>query len=73
MELTRTTADDLPAQLGPEDGSMYLPGGLDPQVLTDLLDNRYGARAPWSSTVSPIRRSTTARARLSSCPSRAVP
>ncbi|MFJ8605665.1 hypothetical protein ACIRH0_00460 [Streptomyces sp. NPDC093675] len=43
MELTQATVNDLLARLGPGDGHMYLPDDLDPQVLTDLLDGRYGA------------------------------
>lgn len=43
MELTQETVNDLPAQLGPADGCLYLPGDLDPQDLTDLLAGRYGA------------------------------
>ncbi|MHC0433033.1 SMI1/KNR4 family protein [Streptomyces sp. O3] len=43
MELTQATVNDLLAQLGTEDGYMYLPSDLDPQELTDLLGNRYGA------------------------------
>jgi hypothetical protein len=43
MELTQATVTDLLAQLGPEDGYMYLPSDLDPQDLTDLLSSRYGA------------------------------
>ncbi|HEX5566384.1 MAG TPA: hypothetical protein VFY14_05520 [Streptomyces sp.] len=43
MELTQATVNDLLDQLGPADGYMYLPGDLDPQELTDLLDGRYGA------------------------------
>ncbi|MFG3009579.1 SMI1/KNR4 family protein [Streptomyces cinerochromogenes] len=43
MELTQTTVNDLLARLGPGDGHMYLPSDLDPQALTDLLADRYGA------------------------------
>ncbi|WEO93431.1 hypothetical protein A6P39_005010 [Streptomyces sp. FXJ1.172] len=43
MELTQATVDDLLAQLGLGDGYMYLSTDLDPQGLTDLLANRYGA------------------------------
>ncbi|MFB7593797.1 hypothetical protein [Streptomyces sp. NPDC056160] len=43
MELTQATVDDLLARLGPGDGWTYLPGDLDPQALTDLLADRYGA------------------------------
>lgn len=43
MELTQAEVDDLLAQLGPGNAYMYLPRDLDPQVLTDLLADRYGA------------------------------
>ncbi|MCX5388727.1 SMI1/KNR4 family protein [Streptomyces sp. NBC_00094] len=43
MELTQTTVNDLLARLGPGDGYIYLPCDLDPQDLTDLLADRYGA------------------------------
>ncbi|MEU9058958.1 hypothetical protein AB0D13_08790 [Streptomyces sp. NPDC048430] len=43
MKLTQTTVNDLLAQLGPADGYMYLPSDLDPQALTGLLADRYGA------------------------------
>ncbi|WP_037861892.1 hypothetical protein [Streptomyces sp. NRRL S-340] len=43
MELTQTTVGDLLAGLGPGDGCMYLSGDLDPQALTDVLADRYGA------------------------------
>ena len=43
MELTQATVNDLLAQLGPGDDYMYLPSDLDPQALTDLLGDRYGA------------------------------
>ncbi|MFJ7179686.1 hypothetical protein ACIQXA_25570 [Streptomyces massasporeus] len=43
MELTQATVNDLLARLGPADDHLYLPGDLDPQALTDLLDGRYGA------------------------------
>ncbi|MFJ2738128.1 hypothetical protein ACIO3O_00520 [Streptomyces sp. NPDC087440] len=42
MELTQATVNDLLAQLGPGDASLYLPSDLDPQELTDLLASRYG-------------------------------
>jgi hypothetical protein len=42
MELTQATVNDLLTQLGPANGYLYLPGDLDPQVLTDLLGGRYG-------------------------------
>lgn len=42
VELTQTTVNDLLARLGPGDGHLYLPGDLDAQALTDLLDSRYG-------------------------------
>ncbi|MEU0603017.1 hypothetical protein ABZ484_33055 [Streptomyces sp. NPDC006393] len=42
MELTQATVGDLLAELGPGDGYMYLPGGLDPRRLTDLIAGRYG-------------------------------
>jgi len=38
MELVRATVNDLPAQVGPGDGHMYLSGDLNPQILTDPLD-----------------------------------
>ncbi|MFF3907888.1 hypothetical protein ACFYZJ_18295 [Streptomyces sp. NPDC001848] len=43
MELTQATVNDLLDQLRPGDGYMYLPLGLDPQALTDLLASKYGA------------------------------
>ncbi|CCK25705.1 hypothetical protein BN159_1326 [Streptomyces davaonensis JCM 4913] len=43
MELTQANVHDLLAQLGPRDGYMYLPVDLDPQDMTDLLADRYGA------------------------------
>ncbi|WP_142146062.1 SMI1/KNR4 family protein [Streptomyces sp. SLBN-31] len=43
MELTQSTVNDLLAQLGPGGGHMYLPLDLDPQHVTDLLCDRYGA------------------------------
>jgi hypothetical protein len=43
MELNQVTVNDLLARLGPGDGYMYLPSDLDPQDLTDLLSDRYGA------------------------------
>ncbi|MFJ8091790.1 SMI1/KNR4 family protein [Streptomyces griseofuscus] len=43
MELTQATVNDLLDRLGPGAGHLYLPGDLDPQVLTDLLGGRYGA------------------------------
>ncbi|MFJ5723148.1 SMI1/KNR4 family protein [Streptomyces sp. NPDC093149] len=43
MELTQATVTDLLARIGPGNGYMYLPGDLDPQELTDLLESRYGA------------------------------
>ncbi|MGW3464975.1 hypothetical protein ACWDE9_37815 [Streptomyces olivaceoviridis] len=43
MELTQATVNDLLAELGAGDACMYLPGDLDPQALTDLLADRYGA------------------------------
>ncbi|POX60176.1 hypothetical protein C3492_28980 [Streptomyces sp. Ru62] len=43
MELTQAAVDDLLAQLGPGNAYMYLPSDLVPQVLTDLLADRYGA------------------------------
>jgi len=43
MELTQESVNDLLARLGPGDGHLYLPAGLDPQDLTDLLGSRYGA------------------------------
>ncbi|MFJ9585866.1 SMI1/KNR4 family protein [Streptomyces acidicola] len=43
MELTQVTVNDLLARLGPGDGYMYLPSDLNPQDVTELLGNRYGA------------------------------
>ena len=43
MELTQETVNDLLARLGPGDGYTYLPNDLNPQDLTDLLADRYGA------------------------------
>lgn len=43
MELTQAALNDLLVQLGSGDSSMYLAGDLDPQGLTDLLGERYGA------------------------------
>ncbi|MFG5722977.1 hypothetical protein [Streptomyces murinus] len=43
MELTQATVNDLLDRLGPVAGHLYLPGDLDPQTLTDLLDGKYGA------------------------------
>ncbi|MGH4029386.1 hypothetical protein ACQB60_10675 [Actinomycetota bacterium Odt1-20B] len=42
MEPTQATVNDLLVQLGPRGGHMYLPGDLDPQSLSDLLDSRCG-------------------------------
>lgn len=42
MKLTQMTVNDLLAQIGPAGGHMYLPGDLDPKILTDLLAGRYG-------------------------------
>ncbi|WP_436948773.1 hypothetical protein [Streptomyces sp. SudanB52_2052] len=43
MELTQATVHDLLAGIGPGNGYTYLPGDPDPQELTDLLGDRYGA------------------------------
>ncbi|KUL35570.1 hypothetical protein ADL22_27120 [Streptomyces sp. NRRL F-4489] len=43
MELTQAALNDLLDQLGPAGGHLYLPGDLDPEELTDLLTDRYGA------------------------------
>ncbi|WP_406858815.1 SMI1/KNR4 family protein [Streptomyces sp. HUAS MG47] len=43
MELTQATVSDLLARLGPGGGCMYLPGDVNVEDLTDLLDSRYGA------------------------------
>ncbi|MFF4537244.1 hypothetical protein [Streptomyces aureus] len=43
MELTQAIVNDLLDRLGPGDGHMYLPDDVDPQGLTGLLSNRYGA------------------------------
>ncbi|WP_415951586.1 SMI1/KNR4 family protein [Streptomyces sp. KLOTTS4A1] len=43
MDLTQSTVSDLLIRLGPEDGHLYLPADLDPQDLTDLLADRFGA------------------------------
>ncbi|MFE3647363.1 hypothetical protein [Streptomyces sp. NPDC057579] len=43
MELTQANVNDLVARLGPRDGHTHLPDDLDPQALTDLLHDRYGA------------------------------
>ncbi|MFD6417943.1 hypothetical protein [Streptomyces sp. NPDC060194] len=38
MELTQMTVNGLLAELGSGDGYLYLPGDIDPQEFTDLLD-----------------------------------
>ena len=43
MELTQAIVNDLLDRLGPGDGHMYLPDDVDPQGLTGLLSDRYGA------------------------------
>lgn len=43
MQLTQAALNDLLVQLGSGDGNMYLAGDLDPQGLTDLLGERFGA------------------------------
>ncbi|CAL9446354.1 hypothetical protein [Streptomyces sp. enrichment culture] len=43
MELTQATVSDLLDRIGPEDGCLHLPGDTDPQELTELLGDRYGA------------------------------
>ncbi|MFG2292287.1 hypothetical protein [Streptomyces sp. NPDC048603] len=43
MELTQTTVNNWLAQIDPGAGYIHLPGDLDPQDLTDLLEGRYGA------------------------------
>ncbi|WP_432030927.1 hypothetical protein [Streptomyces sp. 1222.5] len=42
MELTHAAVDDLLARLGRGGGHLYLPAGLDPQALTELLAGRFG-------------------------------
>ncbi|MET9429599.1 MULTISPECIES: SMI1/KNR4 family protein [unclassified Streptomyces] len=43
MELTHARVNDLLDQLDPPGGYMYLPSGVEPQVLTDLLSGMFGA------------------------------
>ena len=73
MELTQATVNDLLAQLGRGTGYMYLPGDLNPQALTDLLDGRYGA--PRTLVLDGFTDPTVdeSGARLSSSPSRTGP
>ncbi|UFR06214.1 SMI1/KNR4 family protein [Streptomyces sp. Go40/10] len=43
MEFTQATVSDLLARLGPGGDHLYLSGDLDPEALSDLLADRYGA------------------------------